>query len=383
MSLKSVCFQSNKIMLLAFIVLAFSCKKEVKAVHKKSIKDTVSVAEPEEEKVIPTEIESNLLKRLINEEIGSQKYKEMQISESPYYVKFANDGDPYSVSFSIFEKRDFNNDGIIDYVIDRSSEGMLGGNANTNQDFIFYIMKDEIKEKESHSILGYAPFSYNIIDEANFIDNKFKIKVSQNFRTYSNSVGNLKSASLSFIYKNGNLYEESYLTSCKVAKLKSKTIFNAIPGVETRTRSIEIHNYTETILEIYKKNDTIINASVGGCDNLMLEFNAFYKVDPDKINDTEFREETAMQFLEFLAKNTQFSKEINVAINYYENNDITDKYIEKIKGYGFRIFIRTNREDKEELDISVQIDKLDNPYQKENWEITTRNKKPTKVDDEY
>jgi hypothetical protein len=380
MSSKSVYY---KIILLVFIVLAFSCKKEVKTKHKKITKDTISAVEPEEEKVIPTEIESKFLKRLLNEEIGSQKYKEMQISESPYYVSFANDGDPYTVSFSIFEKGDFNNDGIIDYVINRSSEGMLGGNANTNQNFIFYIMKDEIKEKESHSILGYAPFSYNIIDEANFIGNKFKIKVTQNFRTYSNSVENLKSASLSFIYKNGNLYEESYLTSCKVAKLKSKTIFNDIPGVETRTRSIEMHNYTETILEIYKKNDTIINASVGGCDNLILEFNAFYKVDPDKINDTEFREETAMQFLEFLAKNTQFTKEINVAINYYENNDITEKYIEKIKGYGFRIFIRKNKEDKEELEILVQIDKLDNPYQKENWEIATRNKTAPPDDEDY
>ncbi|MCV9926172.1 hypothetical protein OIU83_00795 [Flavobacterium sp. LS1R49] len=383
MSFKSIYYISNKIILLVFIVLAFSCKKEVKTKHKKITKDTISAVEPEEEKIILTEIESNFLKRLISEEIGSQKYKEMQISESPYYVSFANDGDPYTVSFSIFEKGDFNNDGIIDYVINRSSEGMLGGNANTNQDFIFYIMKDEIKEKESHSILAYAPFSYNIIDEANFIDNKFKIKVTQNFRTYSSSVEDLKSTSLSFIYKNGNLYEESYLSSCKAAKLKSKTIFNDIPGVETRTRSIEMHNYTETILEVYRKNDTIINASVGGCDNLMLEFNAFYKVDPDKINDTEFREETAMQFLEFLAKNTQFSKEINVAINYYENNAITDKYIEKIKGYGFRIFIRKNKEDKEELEISVQIDKLDNPYQKENWEITTRNKTAPPDDEDY
>jgi hypothetical protein len=383
MNCKSTCFQSNKIILLAFVFLAFSCKKEVKAVHKKSTKDTVSAVEPEEEKVILTEIESKFLKRLINEEIGEQKYQEMQISESPYYVSFANDGDPYTVSFSIFEKGDFNNDGITDYVVNRSSEGMLGGNANTNQDFVFYIMKDEIKEKESHSILGYAPFSYNIIDEANFVGNKFKIKVTQNFRTYSSSVEDLKSTSLSFLYKNSNLYEESYLSSCKLAKLKSKTIFNDIPAVEKRTRSIEMHNYTETILEIYKKNDTIINASVGGCDNLALEFNAFYKVEPDKINDTEFKKAAALQLLEFLAGNTQFSKEINVAINYYQNNAITDKYIEKIKGYGFGIFFQKRDQDKEELRISIQIDKIDNPYQKENWEITTRNKTAPPDNEDY
>ena len=383
MTFKSVYFQSNKIILLAFIVLVFSCKKEVKAVHKKSNKDTLSAVEPEEEKVIPTEIESKFLKRLINEEIGEQKYKEMQISESPYYVSFANDGDPYTVSFSIFEKGDFNNDGIIDYVVNRSSEGMLGGNANTNQDFVFYIMKDEIKEKESHSILGYAPFSYNIIDEAKFVGNKFKIKVTQNFRTYSSSVEDLKSTSLSFIYKNGNLYEESYLSSCKLAKLKSKTIFNDIPGVEKRTRSIEMHNYTETIEEIYKKNDTLINASVDGCDNLLLEFNTFYKVEPDKINDTEFKKETALQLLEFLAKNTQFSKEINIALNYYQNNPLDNEYIEKIKGYGFRVLIDKDDDLKGQLRFLVQIDKIDNPYQKENWEITTRNKTAPPSNEDY
>lgn len=383
MTCKSICFQSKKIILLAFILLAFSCKKEVKTVHKKSAKDTVSAVEPEEEKIIPTEIEGNFLKRLLNEEIGEQKYKEMQINESPYYVSFANDGDPYTVSFSIYEKADFNNDGIIDYVILRSSEGMLGGNANTNNDFIFYIMKDEIKEKESHSILGYAPFSYNIIDEANFVGNKFKIKVTQNFRTYSSSVENLKSASLSFIYKNGNLYEESYLSKCKLAKLKSKTIFNDIPGVEKRTRSIEMHNYTETIEEIYKKNDTLINASVGGCDNLILEFNTFYKVEPDKINDTEFKKETALQLLEFLANNTQFSKEINVAISYYQNNPLDNEYIEKIKGYGFRVLIDKDDDRKGQLRFLVQIDKIDNPYQKENWEITTRNKTALPDNEDY
>lgn len=370
-----------KIILLVFIVLTSSCKKEVKAKHKVIHKDTISAIEPKVEKVIPTEIESNFLKRLINKEIGEQKYEEMQISESPYYVSFKNDGDPYTVSFSILKKEDFNNDGIIDYVVNRSSEGMLGGNVNTNQDFIFYIMKDEIKEKESHSILGYAPFSYNIIDEANFVGNKFKIKVVQNFRTYATQ--DLKSTDLSFIYKNGNLYEESYLSSCKVAKLKSKTIFNNIPEVEERTRSIEMHNYTETILEIYKKGDTIINASVGGCDNLMLEFNAFYKVEPDKINDNDFKKENVLQLLEFLSINTQFSNEINIVKNYFQNNELTDKYIEKIKGYGFRVFIQKRKETKDELEVSVQIDKINNPYQKENWEITTRNKTAPPDNDDY
>ena len=52
------------------------------------------------------------------------------------------------------------------------------------------------------------------------------------------------------------------------------------------------------------------------------------------------------------------------------NND----FIEKIKGYKFAVFIHKNDEDKEELEISVQINKIDNPYQKENWEKNTKSR---------
>jgi hypothetical protein len=79
----------------------------------------------------------------------------------------------------------------------------------------------------------------------------------------------------------------------------------------------------------------------------------------------------------------QFSNEINVAINYYQNNPLDNEYIEKIKGYGFRVLIDKDDDHKGQLRFLVQIDKIDNPYQKKNWEIATRNKKLTKVDDEY
>ncbi|MCG9792391.1 hypothetical protein [Flavobacterium algicola] len=373
MNYRTVFLQNKKVVLTALIVLAFSCKKETIGINKINKNDTIVMVEPKEEKVIPTETESAFLKVLIKREIGDQKYKEMQVQELPFYVSFANDGDPYTVSYLISHKGDLNNDGIIDYVINRSSEGMLGGNSNTNQDFIFYIMKDEINEKESHSILGYAPFSYNIIDDSKFVNNTLLVDISQNYRTYSTN--DTKSTSLSFVYRNGNLYEESYLSDCKLSQLKSKTIFINIAEVHKRTRSIDMHNYTETIDEEYKNNDTIVTANLSGCDNLLLSFESTYKVPSDKINDATFKRATTLQFLNFLSRNTQFSKEINIVSKYFNHNVINDEYIEAIKGYKFRILIQKNDEDKNELRFLVQIDRIDNPYQIENWEITTRQKK--------
>lgn len=376
--------KSRLILFSAVLLVMFSCKEEKKAKKlKKSHKKEVAAVEPEEiEGRILNETQSNFLKQVMLEDIGKDKYDNLQTEKAPYSVHFSNDNDPYSVSYDIIKEQDFNNDGIIDYVLNVDSTGMLGGNANTNQCYVYYIMKDAINYKEKHTILGYAPFSYNIIDEAEFAGDKFKVKITQNFRTYSND--NLKTASLSFVYKNGNLYEESYLSDCKLAKLESKTIFDDIPEVTKRVRDIEWHNYCETIGEVYKKNDTLILADLGGCDNLSLTFDTEYKVDRNKLKDIQFRKNTALKLLTFLAANTQFVEEINVMIEYYQENPITDKFIESVEGYGFRVLIQNNDPKKNILRFLVQLDKIDNPYQKENWEIATRNKtapKEEEIDD--
>lgn len=377
--------QKNRLLLLSVVLLLlFSCKEEKKTKLKKSIKKEVATAEPKKVEIkgrILEEAQSNFLKQLVKEEIGEQKYDDLQIEKAPYSVHFTNDGDPYSVEFDIIKVQDFNNDGIIDYVVFRNSSGMLGGNANTNQDYIYYIMKDEINYKEAHSILGYAPFSYNIIDEAKFEGDTFKVKITQNFRTYMKE--DLKSASLSFVYKEGNLYEESYLSDCKLAQLESKTIFNDMPEVTKRIRSIEMHNYCETIGEVYKKGDVRILADLEGCDNLSLTFDTDYKVEKSKLKNAVFRKNTTLELLKFLSTNTQFSEEIDVMIDYYEQNAVTDKSIETVEGYSFRVLIQHNDPKKNELRFLVQFEKIDNPYQKENWEIATRNKTAPQEDEDY
>ncbi|NRS87373.1 hypothetical protein HNQ02_000273 [Flavobacterium sp. 7E] len=370
--------------LLIVALFIISCKKEIVKDAPKLPKDSITVVETiqepeqEEEEIVGEKIQleegnRDFLKKLIYDEIGNKKYSNLEVTKSPYQVNFDNDGDSYTVSFSIGKKFDFNKDGIMDYVINRDSEGMLGGSVNSNQEYLYYIMKDETNYSEAHSILGYAPFSYNIIDDAKFVGAKFKINITQNYRTYETE--NLKSTSLSFIYKNGNLYEESYLSDCKLAKLKSKTIFTNIPEVEKRVRSIEMHNYTETIEEIYKNGDTLITASLDGCDNLNLNFDKKYKISKNQIITPDFKKKEAIQFLRFLRNSTQFSKEILIAERHYSIKPIGDKFVEAIKGYSFRILVEKDSQNKNELRVLFQMTVLDNPNQLENWEVATRQKK--------
>lgn len=361
------------IIVICFFVM-FSCKKELKNNLNKEVtaQDTVNESAIEKDTIVLSETEIKFLKKLINDDISGQEYDEIQTKTAPFYVDYPNEGDRYSVSFSIVARTDFNNDGVVDYIVNRNSEGMLGGNANTNQEYLFYIMKDDINALQTHSILGYAPFSYNIIDKATFKANKFEVDVTQNFRTYMSE--DLDSTSLSFIYTNGNVYETSYLSKCALAKLKSKTIYKEMSNVSKRERTIDMHNYTEIIEEVYKNQDTLITANLSGCDNLLLTFETSYIVDDSYLNDKIYQKEIALNLLTFLSKNTQFSKNIEVVKEYLEEHSFTDEFIDISKVYRFRLLIQPNRNDKNLLRYLLQIEETRNPNQSENWEITTRKK---------
>lgn len=362
----------RKIFLLTLLTL-FSCKKEEKISAIKADKSKDSIQQSTVKDSIRDFPEAyGFLEKLVKEDIDGQKYDNLQIKKIPFEVHYRNDGDPYSVSFAIMEKSDFNNDGVVDYIVSRNSEGMLGGNANTNGSITYYIMKDKVNKKEEHTIHAYAPFSYNTVEKVQFKNNKLTVDISQNYRVYDGQ--DLKSAKVSFVYKNNNLYEESYLTDCKLAQLKSKTIFKPNPNVTTRKRTIDGHNYTEVISESYTRNDTLITAEVTGCDNLLLTFETYHTAEDAQMSDEAFKKQKALEFLNFLSKNTLFSKEIKVVMNYFAEHPLTNEYIEIVKGYKFRVLIDQNEEEENELRILVNIDKINNPNQIENWEITTRKK---------
>lgn len=349
------------ILLSALALTLFSCKKKENRKPEQK-KDSLAAV-----KTIPdteSQKDFDILKVLLDEEIGNEKPEEIDYKN--YTVSFHNDGDSYSVTFHKIASDDFNNDGITDYIIERNSEGMLGGNANTNSEILYIIMGKDHKISQRHGIQESAPFSYNILDGITYEGGKLKATAQQNYRSYDKPIDSLQSTELSFIYKDGNVFEESYLTSCSLAKWKDKQIFSL--GSE-HIRSIDRHNYTETIEEKYIAKDFKASAELSGCDNLVIIFEGTYKT-----ADTTQKSigEKGKQFLSFLAKNTNtyLQKDLSAIQNYYLTHKISEDEV-NVGNLSFYIFSNKN---KGELNFRLVMTKESNPKENENWEIVTRAK---------
>lgn len=107
----------------------------------------------------------------------------------------------------------------------------------------------------------------------------------------------LGATDLNFIYKNGNVYEESYLEECELAKWKNKQLFR---GSEV-TRTIDMHNYTESVHEKFNTKEFAFSADLSGCDNLNLVVEGSFSY-PGK--DEKFLSEKRAHFLDYLKSNT-------------------------------------------------------------------------------
>lgn len=350
-----------KYILFSVLTLALlSCKgkKDEKSTEKKDSLTAVKKIAVEPQK------DFDILKVLLDEEVGEEKPEEIDYKN--YTVSFRNDDNPYTVTFHKIASDDFNNDGIPDYIIERNSEGMLGGNANTNSEIIYIIMGKDHKISQKHEIQESAPFSYNILDGISYEGGKLKATVQQNYRSYNKPVDSLESTDLSFTYQDGNVYEESYLTNCSLAKWKDKKIFNAS---SENLRSIDRHNYTETIEEKYTAKDFEASAELSGCDNLVIIFEGTYKTteaSPKSVG------EKTNQFLSFLAKNTNtvLQKDLSIIQNYYLMHKRSEDEI-NVGNLSFNIFSNKN---KGELNFRLVVTKEINPKQDENWGIVTRAK---------
>lgn len=340
-------------------LVLFSCKG--KEDNKPEVKkDSLAAVKP----ILNTESQKDfdILKVLLDEEVKSEKPKEIDYKN--YTVSFKNDEDPYSVTLQKIASEDFNNDGITDYIIERNSEGMLGGNSNTNSEILYIIMGKDNKISQRHEILEYAPFSYNIINGLSYENGKLKTAATQNYRSYSKPVDSLESTELSFVYKDGNVYEESYLTSCNLAKWKDKKVFKS---ASEHKRSIDIHNYTETVEEKYTSDKFEATAELSGCDNLVAVFEGTYKTtDLSSKSIVEKRK----QFLDFLVKNTNLQKDLSMIQTYYLTHQSSEEYAETGNLY-FKIF---TTKDKGKIEFRLVMNTTDNPKQNENWEVTTRAK---------
>lgn len=373
------------------ILIFLGCKEEPKSkphtVRKERIKvqdtlssseqDTISTSETELtlENLPPKQKYSLLAKLILNEIEYSDKEQKYETTldtvSGNYQISFYNKIDPYSVNFNVMQESDFNNDGIKDYIVHRVSEGMLGGNANTNANYSFFIMKNDREYQQEYSILEYAPFSYNTLDNVKIVNNKLIAEASKNFRFYMDASEDSKAKKLSFEYKNGNVYEKSYLTDCELANLESKTIFGDYQEVSFRRRGIDMHNYTETIEERYviANEKEWINSELSGCDNLYVKFDYNLKTTNKKEPTKNEYKEILLKFLELLKEKTQFSDDIDNLITYYTNHPITYKKVKSVRGYQFNVY---TRKENKFIVVGVNLEKINNPEQTENWEITNR-----------
>ena len=219
----------KKILLIPImILLGCNQKKDVPSDKLQTIqqKDSFVSDENKNDIEIISDNGGDILDSLVNEEAGGDK--DAKIDLKNHSVRFDNDGDSYEVTFSKLASQDFNDDGIVDFIVEKDSEGALGGNANSNAEIIYLILDAKQNIKERHHILLYAPFSYNILENISFENGKLKATATQNFRTYSSGSGeDLQTTDLSFIYKDSNVYEESYLSQCKLGQWKNKKILKS------------------------------------------------------------------------------------------------------------------------------------------------------------
>lgn len=302
----------------------------------------------------------DILKILLDEEVKNEKGK---IDCKNYTVSFPNDGDPYSVSFSKIAGEDLNYDGWTDYILMRNSEGMLGGNANTNSEILYIIMGTDYKIIQRHEILTYAPFSYNILEDIIYKNRKLKAIATQNFRTYMPEEGEeLESTDLSFVYKNGNVYEESYLSDCELAKWKNKQLFK---GNSEVNRTIEMHNYTEEVHEKFTTKEFEFSADFSGCDNLNLVIKGVFSY---RGKDEKFLEKKRTVFLEYLKNNTSLTTELTSILDYLSTHELSENMIE-LENFSFLLHFN---QQKGKATFQLIVDQTKNPNQSENWEITTR-----------
>jgi hypothetical protein len=174
----------------------------------------------------------------------------------------------------------------------------------------------------------------------------------------------LESTELSFVYKNGNVYEETYLSNCDLAKWKNKKVLN---NASESFRTIDLHNYTEVLNEKYTTKDFECTIELSGCDNLNLIVEGNFKTSDLGQKNIENKRK---QFLDFLVRNTSLSEDFKIVQSHYLNNTSSKEYVIK-ELLSFNIF--TNKE-KDKINFRLALSKDENSNQTENWEITTRKK---------
>lgn len=327
----------------------------------------------------------SFLEQLIEQESNETDDVTISIEEDEATIDIAEEGDPWSVSFKILDHADFNNDSIKDYLISRTSSGMLGGNVKSNSQIIYYIMSDDDQINKEYEILTYAPFSYNIGDSIGYDKDKklLTINFTQNFRTYYKEDGDLQETIKHFKYIDHNVYELSYIRDCELGKMTNKNIFKDDLQNVKRSLSIDMHNYTEQSNEFFENDTLKIDAGISGCDNFELDFIVQIKNDGSQnytknlISHPIFNNRV-YEALSFLYESTRYKSLLKKVIDSY-NQEAAKKQTNIRDGiaigddWTYRLS-PSSENTANQIQFRLRITQIKNNFQNENWDITTRRK---------
>jgi len=311
----------------------------------------------------------HFLKGLVMGEAPDGRFKELNLDRLPFSIALEDEGMPYTVYYAIVAKEDLSGDQIPDYIIRRESEGMLGGSVQTNSQLDYYIMKDSLQYVQQYSILTYAPFSYNMISDYRFDKGVLTVSLSKNFRTYPDA-GETPPRDFSFVYKNGNLYETSYLTGCFLAKWNDKSIYNGGMAKVKRTRSMDEHDFTETLKEQWRVGDTSITAGLSGCDNTDLHFDVTIAHSLTDTSSTTAKKELLLAVVHSLAGSTGFAPELTKLEQFYAAHDYHEGGAEVDSRLTGTTWVRQQADGAMMVRIGITITR--NEKQGDNWEVLNR-----------
>lgn len=311
----------------------------------------------------------HFLKGLVMEEAPDGRYRELNLDSLPFSIAREDEGMPYSVYYAIVAKEDLNGDQVPDYIIRRESEGMLGGSVQTNSQLDYYIMKDSLQPARKYSILTYAPFSYNIISDYSFDKGVLTVSLSKNFRNYPDA-NETPPRDFSFVYKDGNLYETSYLTRCVLGKWQDKSIFNKDTAKKMHTLGIDEHNFTETLEEQWRVGDTSITAGLSGCDNTDLHFEVTIARCAVDTGSTTAKKELLLAVVRSLTGSTGFGPELAKLGQFYEAHDYQEGGVEVDNRLTGTAWIRQQANGAILVRMGITI--TENEKQGDNWEVLNR-----------
>jgi hypothetical protein len=188
------------------------------------------------------------------------------------------DSDEQSMDYSLRLRpliaQDFNQDGIQDLALEIESSGPLGGSVTTNSSVNYLILDKNQKIIRSFEVLLYAPFSENLV-EYSVAGQRINYSAIPNYRSHPEAYeeGAPIDPPLTFElnWVKGIPVSTYYRDHCRLAGIKDKTLIKLARGV-TRSVDIDIHNYTQVIIEKAQINELQVTATLEGCDSSTVSY---------------------------------------------------------------------------------------------------------------